>query len=146
MKRIQLFIVTVVLITTGLQAQEKGGEQLSTEQRAENFVVKLNEKIHINKIKSDSVTLVFKNFYEDMQTYKTDGNVEVMKLLVQRRDKKVQDILANDDQYAAYLKLLDDLKKQRQQQKEQNGSQGGGRKGGGMGRPGGSGGSGAGAG
>lgn len=142
MKRIQFFLVSIAFATTFLYAQdspEKGGEQFSTQQRAENFVIKLNEKIHLNKIKSDSITIAFKSFYDAMQTYRTEGNMEVVKLLVQRRDKSVQDILSNDDQYTTYIKLLEDLKKQRQQQREQNGSQGG-HRGGGMGRPGGMGG------
>ena len=138
MKRLSLILVSVILFSIGIHAQdrpEQAGEQISPQQRAENFVNKLNEKIHLNKVKSDSVAIAFKNFYEAMQTYQTDGNVEVVKLLVQRRDKTVQNVLANDDQYATYVKLLDDLKKQRQQQREQNGSQGGHRNGG-MGRPG----------
>jgi hypothetical protein len=139
MNRIKLLFITLFFLGNFLYAQESVGEQLSSEQRAENFVIKLNEKMHLNKVKNDSITLAFKNFYDAMQTYRTDGNMEVVKLLVQRRDKSVQDILSNDDQYAVYIKLLDDLKKQRQQQREQNGSQGG-RRGGGMGRPGGMGG------
>ena len=138
MKSIQLLLINMIIIT-GAFAQERPNEQISSEQRAENFVVKLNEKMHLNKSKSDSITMAFKTFYEEMQTYRTEGNMEVMKLFVQRRDKKVQDILMNDEQYASYLKLLDELKKQRQQQREQNGSQGGGGRRGGM-RPGGMGG------
>ncbi len=140
MNRNKLLFIALIFFGNFLYAQERAGEQLSSEQRAENFVIKLNEKMHLNKMKSDSITIAFKNFYEAMQTYRTDGNVEVMKLFVQRRDKSVQDILSNDDQYAAYLKLLDDLKKERQQQHQQNGSQRGGNRGGGMGRPGGMGG------
>lgn len=138
MNRIKLLFVTLIFIGNFLYAQERGGEQLSTDQKAENFVIKLNEKIHLNKIKSDSVTLIFKNFYEAMQTYRTEGNMEVVKLFVQRRDKGVQDILMNDDKYAIYIKLLDDLRKERQRQHQQNSSEGGRR--GGMGRPGGMGG------
>ncbi|MEI6594139.1 MAG: hypothetical protein WCO28_01160 [Bacteroidota bacterium] len=135
MKHFQLFLISIFLFTAIIHAQERAAEQISTEQRAENFVIKLNEKMHLNKSKSDSITLVFKSYYEEMQTYRTEGNIEVMKLFVQRRDKKVQDILMNDDQYAVYIKLLEDLKKQRQQQREQNGSQDG-RQRGGMSRPG----------
>ena len=53
MKHFQLFLISIFLFTAIIHAQERAAEQISTEQRAENFVIKLNEKMHLNKYKSD---------------------------------------------------------------------------------------------
>jgi hypothetical protein len=133
----------VVLVTSlAVKAQNwGGGQQMSTEERARTFVQRMGEKVPFPKSKTDSLVTVFKSFYEDMQTYRTEGNKEVIQALSQKRDNNVKGVLANDEQYAAYVKYMEDMKAQRQQQRQQNGNDGGGHRGGGR-RPGGYGGGG----
>jgi len=56
-------------------------EPLTNEQKAQNMVQKINEKIPATRSRKDSLIIIYKNFYEELQMYKTEGNKEVIKVL-----------------------------------------------------------------
>ena len=137
MKKIRLLIAIIFIISTSyVFAQDWNGEKQTSQQRAEKFVNTMNEKIPLRKPQKDSLINACKNFYDDMQTYRTEGNMEVVKALAQKRDNNVKQILANDEKYAAYIAYLADLKAQREQQMKDGGGRqgmlGGQRSGGGF--------------
>ncbi len=125
MKKISILITILIISTVSVFAQDWNGEKQTSQQRAENFVNNMNEKIPLRKPQKDSLITVCKTFYDDMQTYRTEGNMEVVKALAQKRDNNVKQILSNDEKYAAYITFLADLKAQREQRMKDGGGQGG---------------------
>lgn len=103
----------------------KEAEPISNDQKAQNMVQKINDKIPATRSKKDSLIIAYKNFYDELEMYRTEGNKEVIKIIAQKRDNKIKQILSNDEVFADYQKFLDEMRAQRQQQKQNGGEQNG---------------------
>ncbi|MEI6508090.1 MAG: hypothetical protein WCO54_06360 [Bacteroidota bacterium] len=120
MRLSRVLLMVVLFVSVRLCAQDwNGGEQLTSDERAEKFIQKMNESVPFKKAKKDSVILVFKTFYDELQLYNTAQNKEVIKVLTQKRDNNVKQILANDELYSKYIQYMEDLRLKRQKEMEQ---------------------------
>jgi hypothetical protein len=121
--KIKGYIVFVVLLLSTLfsNSQNRDGmQEQSSEQRAQNFVKRLKDRIPLSSDKKDSLIIAFKSFYDELQTYQSVGNLEIVKVLSQKRDANVKHILADDEKYTVYQKYMEDIRLEREKRQQEH--------------------------
>ncbi|MFI5222266.1 MAG: hypothetical protein ACHQK8_08075 [Bacteroidia bacterium] len=93
--------------------QQRPAEQQNPAVRAEATVQKLDDKIKFDKREKDSMLVIFKNFYDEVELYRSEGNKEVLKVLAQKRDQKVKELLS-EKKYEMYVATMEEIRAQRQ--------------------------------
>jgi hypothetical protein len=86
--------------------QQGNGKQQSPDDRAKAFVSKLSEKMDVTSQQKDSLQFIFKKFFTDLQTYKTQDNPDIFDELKSKRDNSVKQVLADSSKYAAYQNYM----------------------------------------
>jgi|GEM_PF-3523514 hypothetical protein len=115
-------LIAVLLSSCAVFAQNQGGDPKSSEQLAQEFVMNLNQKIILTRLQRDSITNVFRTFYDDMSRYQGDYHDKMKKALKTNRDVMVKRILNDETKYQTYLKLVEE----RQRNRYENGTHAGG--------------------
>lgn len=99
----------------GQGGQQQGNwQQQSPDDRAKAFVSKLSEKVDVSSQQKDSLQIIFKKFFTDLQIYKTQDSPDIFDELKSKRDVSVKRILADSTKYAAYQNFMFAMQKARQ--------------------------------
>jgi hypothetical protein len=120
--RTLLLFLLIILLSAGnliaqrpqsQQPQKPPAQELTTAERAKGFIDRVAPKMDITKEQKDSLTIIFKQFIEDVEKYKAENNAKVIGYMEKIRDDKVKALLRDDTKYNKYLDLMDDIKRQR---------------------------------
>jgi len=115
MKRISLLFMLYIILVPVIHAQNHEDFKMPVpEEQARKTVEDLINKIPMTASKKDSAIEIFSEFFNNMETYRTDGNKELIQYIEKVRDDKMKSLLKNDEQYVTYTKFLLDLKAQRE--------------------------------
>jgi hypothetical protein len=104
-----IFIVFILYVHSASYGQDHESSHTSQE-KAVHYTNKVIEKIDLSQQKQDSLTLIFKDYFDDMTEYRSQHNEKLTKAVEQSRDGKVHQLLANDDQYKEYHKIMEQLR------------------------------------
>lgn len=116
-----LSLLSVLLLTGTLiaqrpqsqQPQKPPAQELTTAERAKGFIDRVAPKMDITKEQKDSLTIIFKQFIDDVEKYKAENNAKVIGYMEKIRDDKVKALLRDDKKFNKYLDVMDDIKRQR---------------------------------
>ena len=86
--------------------QQGNWQQQSPDDRAKAFVSKLSEKVDVSSQQKDSLQFIFKKFFNDLQTYKTQDSPDIFDELKSKRDNSVKRVLSDSTKYAAYQNYM----------------------------------------
>ncbi len=89
--------------------------QATPAEKAQATIEKLCKTVTVTPAQKDSLVKIFTDYYDNLEIYKAQGNMDVMKMIREKRDQKVKVVLASDALYAQYQQFLASEKKQWQQ-------------------------------
>jgi hypothetical protein len=125
MSRIILLFVISIILAPVINAQNYEDIKMpAPEEQARKTVEDLIKKIPMTVAKKDSAVEIFSEFFNNMETYRTDGNKDLIQYIEKVRDDKIKNLLKNDLQYVTYTKFLLDLKARREKMGKSGGPKG----------------------
>lgn len=126
MKQLLVWIVICMAGSGSAFAQQdwNNGERPSNEQRATNLITRLSVRIPFSGAVKDSLITVYKAFYDELDMYRSEGNMEVVKVLAGKRDEKIKQLLVTQENYDKYQQFLEDMKERQRKSQGQGGGNG----------------------
>jgi len=125
MKRVILLLILYIILVPVINAQNQEDFKMpAPEEQAKKTVEDLIKKIPMTAVKKDSAIAIFSEFFNNMETYRTDGNKDLIQYIEKVRDDKMKSLLKNDEQYVTYTKFLLDLKARREKMGKSGGPKG----------------------
>lgn len=112
MRKINLLIITALLSTIAIKAQQPNRPNFDPKERATQTVNELTKQINITPAIQDSLKSTFINFFAEMKKARESGNRPDMQKMESNRDLKVKKYLTND-QFKAYQKFMEERKAKR---------------------------------
>ena len=109
MKKIGLFLLINVMVISGFA--QRRGNPLPPDDRAENVITRLEEKITFSTAERDSMVIIYTGFFKEMEPYRGQRNFEKIRELAELRDKKVKELLS-EEQFEKYLDVLEENRQQ----------------------------------
>ncbi|MEI7661006.1 MAG: hypothetical protein WCK34_02350 [Bacteroidota bacterium] len=113
MKKHIFFIALLFICSSAVLAQEPAEEKtISREEGTKVLVDHIAPKLNLNKVKKDSLSIIFSQFMDDIQKYHAENNPKVFSFMVKKRDDNVMNLLKDTLKFSKYLLILEEIKKQ----------------------------------
>jgi len=105
-------------LSINLFAQKKEDEKnLTPSQRADRMVGEIYERTYLSVERKDSLTEIYRSYYQNLQTYRANGNEKLEKAIEQTKENKIKNLL-NAEQYEAYKQLIAEEQEKRAKQED----------------------------
>ena len=105
-----IFTPLLIICTLFINAQEPGpkpGKDMSPEQRAENWVKKLESQMTFSKEERGSMAGIFKDFFTKLKEVKKEQEAAKVAELKTARNQQVKELLG-EERFAKYMKYMDE--------------------------------------
>ncbi len=102
-----VFAAILVMAATSLSAQpQRGGNQPSSQERAQNTVIRMEQKLTLSTSEKQELTTIYTDFFEQMKELRTRQKPQENRVAadkaIQDRDNRVKALLKSDERFAIY--------------------------------------------
>ena len=105
-----VFAALFVMAATTLSAQpQRGGNQPSSQERAQNMVKRMEQKLTLSTSEKQEMTTIYTDFFEQMKELRTrqkpQENRVATEKAIQDRDNRVKALLKSDERFAIFQEI-----------------------------------------